>query len=106
MPEQNSELVEISKLNGDFKRNYGKIIGAYLQRRARPVLALERLCGHGFDGRMCLAGEARYRVDTSGMIRRWIYLQCAPSDLGTPSASRVSREVADTIFLNSFSISG
>lgn len=25
-----SELVEISKLNGDFKRNYGKLIGAYL----------------------------------------------------------------------------
>ena len=25
-----SELVEISKLNGDFKKNYGKLIGAYL----------------------------------------------------------------------------
>jgi hypothetical protein len=35
-----SELVEISKLNGDFKRNYGKLIGAYLYLRslsaARP----------------------------------------------------------------------
>jgi hypothetical protein len=30
MSEQFSELVEISKLNGDFKRNYGKLIGAFL----------------------------------------------------------------------------
>jgi len=28
MSEPNSELVEISKLNGDFKRNYGKLLGA------------------------------------------------------------------------------
>ena len=30
MPDRSSELVEISKLNGDFRRNYGKLIGAYL----------------------------------------------------------------------------
>ena len=30
MSEPNSELVEISKLNGDFKRNYGKLLGAVL----------------------------------------------------------------------------
>jgi hypothetical protein len=33
MPKQfdtSSELVEISKLNGSFKRNYGTLIGAYL----------------------------------------------------------------------------
>lgn len=29
-----SELVEISKLNGDFRRNYGKLIGAYLYLRS------------------------------------------------------------------------
>jgi hypothetical protein len=29
-----SELVEISKLNGDFKKNYGKLIGAYLYLRS------------------------------------------------------------------------
>jgi hypothetical protein len=29
-----SELVEISKLNGEFKRNYGKLIGAYLYLRS------------------------------------------------------------------------
>ena len=30
MSEPNSELIEISKLNGDFKRNYGKLLGAVL----------------------------------------------------------------------------
>ena len=30
MSDPSSELVEISKLNGDFKRNYGRLIGAYL----------------------------------------------------------------------------
>jgi hypothetical protein len=29
-----SELVEISKLNGSFKRNYGTFIGAYLYLRS------------------------------------------------------------------------
>ena len=34
MPAQSSsELVEISKLNGDFKRNYGKLLGAILYLR-------------------------------------------------------------------------
>jgi hypothetical protein len=34
MYDQSSELVEISKLNGDFRRNYGKLIGAYLYLRS------------------------------------------------------------------------
>jgi len=34
MPVQSSELVEISKLNGDFRKNYGKLIGAYLYLRS------------------------------------------------------------------------
>jgi hypothetical protein len=29
-----SDLVEISKLNGDFRKNYGKLIGAYLYLRS------------------------------------------------------------------------
>ena len=29
-----SELIEISKLNGDFKKNYGLLIGAYLYLRS------------------------------------------------------------------------
>jgi hypothetical protein len=44
MSDRSSELVEISKLNGDFKRNYGKLIGAFLYLRSvsavrgRPLL--------------------------------------------------------------------
>ena len=34
MSDRFSELVEISKLNGDFKKNYGKLIGAYLYLRS------------------------------------------------------------------------
>ena len=34
MSNPSSELVEISKLNGDFKKNYGKLIGAYLYLRS------------------------------------------------------------------------
>ena len=34
MSDQSSELVAISKLNGDFKRNYGKLIGAFLYLRS------------------------------------------------------------------------
>ena len=34
MSDQFSELVEISKLNGDFKKNYGKPLGAFLYLRS------------------------------------------------------------------------
>ena len=34
MSGQSSELVEISKLNGDFRKNYGKVIGAFLYLRS------------------------------------------------------------------------
>ncbi len=34
MSAQLSELVEISKLNRDFKKNYGNLIGAYLYLRS------------------------------------------------------------------------
>lgn len=34
MPDRSSELVAISKLNGDFRRNYGKLIGAFLYLRS------------------------------------------------------------------------
>jgi len=30
MPEPSSELVALARLNGDFKRNYGMLIGAFL----------------------------------------------------------------------------
>jgi hypothetical protein len=32
--ERTSELVAISKLNGDLKRNYGRFLGAYLYLRS------------------------------------------------------------------------
>jgi hypothetical protein len=32
--DRSSELVEISKLNGSFRRNYGTFIGAYLYLRS------------------------------------------------------------------------
>jgi hypothetical protein len=34
MSEPISELLEISKLNGDFKRNYGKLLGGFLYLRS------------------------------------------------------------------------
>lgn len=34
MSDPSSELIEISKLNGDFKKNYGKLIGAFLYLRS------------------------------------------------------------------------
>ncbi|MHC2333436.1 hypothetical protein [Bradyrhizobium sp. USDA 4454] len=34
MPHQPSELVAIAKLNGDFRRNYGKLLGAFLYLRS------------------------------------------------------------------------
>jgi hypothetical protein len=34
MPDAFSELVEIAKLNGDFQRNYGKLVGGFLYLRS------------------------------------------------------------------------
>ena len=34
MPDRSTELVEISKLNGDFRRNYGKLLGAFVYLRS------------------------------------------------------------------------
>jgi hypothetical protein len=34
MSDLSSELVEISKLNGDFRKNYGKLVGAFLYLRS------------------------------------------------------------------------
>jgi hypothetical protein len=34
MSDQSSELVEISKLNGDFRKNYGRLVGAFLYLRS------------------------------------------------------------------------
>jgi hypothetical protein len=34
MSEQSSELVAIARLNGDFKRHYGRLLGAFLYLRS------------------------------------------------------------------------
>jgi hypothetical protein len=34
MSDRSTELVEISRLNGDFRKNYGKLIGAFLYLRS------------------------------------------------------------------------
>ena len=34
MSDPSTELVQISKLNGDFRRNYGKLVGAFLYLRS------------------------------------------------------------------------
>ena len=48
MPNRSSELVEISKLNGDFKRNYGKLLGAFLYLRS-----ISAACGRPSFGAAC-----------------------------------------------------
>jgi hypothetical protein len=43
-----SELVEIVSRNGDFKRNYGKIIGAYLYLRSISAVRGRSFFWNGF----------------------------------------------------------
>ena len=49
-PGQSSDLLEIAKRNGDFKKNYGMILGAFLYlrtlnaARGRPVYWLGLIC--------------------------------------------------------------
>ena len=52
-----SELVEISKLNGDFKRNYGKLVGAYLYLRSIGAAR----------GRSCAWNGLLFAVFSAGM---------------------------------------
>ena len=47
MSDRFSELVEISKLNGDFKRNYGKLIGAFLYLRSISAIRGRSYFGSG-----------------------------------------------------------
>lgn len=64
---QPSELIEISKLNGDFKKNYGTLIGAFLflcalnAARGRSHF-LERRCARNLRDRPDLVEEARLAV--------------------------------------------
>jgi hypothetical protein len=53
--QSSSELIEISKLNGDFKRNYGKLIGAYLYLRSVSAARGRSLLWTGLAWAACSA---------------------------------------------------
>ena len=58
MSDQSSELVEISKLNGDFRRNYGKLIGAFLYLRSISAARGRSLLWIGLSWTACSAALA------------------------------------------------
>ena len=58
MSDQSSELVEISKLNGDFRKNYGKLIGAYLYLRSVSAARGRSVLWTGFLLALLSAGVA------------------------------------------------
>ena len=58
MSNQSSELVEISKLNGDFRRNYGKLIGAFLYLRSVSAARGRSLIWTGLISILCSAALA------------------------------------------------
>jgi hypothetical protein len=53
-----SELVEISKLNGSFKKNYGPFIGAYLYLRSISAARGRSYLWGGFWFALASAGVA------------------------------------------------
>ena len=69
MSDQVSELVEISKLNGDFKRNYGKLIGAYLYLRSISATRGRSLVWGGLLGAV-VSGIAMWLRATA--FPRWL----------------------------------
>jgi hypothetical protein len=64
MSDRASELVEISKLNGDFKRNYGRLIGAYLYLRSISAVR----------GRSPVWGGLLFAVASAGVA--WLEKYC------------------------------
>ena len=58
MNDRSSELVEISKLNGDFRRNYGKLIGAFLFLRSISAARGRSLLWSGVISIVCSAALA------------------------------------------------
>ena len=58
MPNRSTELVEISKLNGDFRRNYGKLVGAFLYLRSISAARGRSFLWSGLLLAMCSAGVA------------------------------------------------
>ena len=58
MSDRSSELVEISKLNGDFKNNYGKRVGAFLYLRSISAVRGRSLFWTGLILAVCSAALA------------------------------------------------
>ena len=52
-PERASDLVEISKLNGEFSRNYGVVIGAYLYLRSIDAARQRTFSWIGLSSLLC-----------------------------------------------------
>jgi len=76
MPAQFSALVEITKLNGDFKKSlrcahWSLSVSSLDQRYARPLLVLGRRDFDGFVDRARLVGEARLRLVARRLSARW-----------------------------------
>lgn len=71
MPGQDagSDLLEIAKRNGDFRRNYGTIVGAYLYLRTLNAAG----------GRSLLWGGLLFSALTAGMgwLARWVGFRVA-----------------------------
>jgi hypothetical protein len=63
-----SELVEISKLNGDFKKNYGVLIGAYLYLRSISATRGRSLFWPGLISIACSAALVVREVSYSGRV--------------------------------------
>jgi hypothetical protein len=58
-PTPASDLVEISKLNGDFKRNYGTFVGAYLYSRSLKAVRGRPYFWGDIFGAACCSPRAR-----------------------------------------------
>lgn len=82
MSDQSSELIEISKLNGDFKRNCGKLIGAYLFLRSVSAAR-----GRPYFWSGCVVRRLR---DRSKLVEARLALVVHPM-IGRTSASTVSK---------------
>jgi hypothetical protein len=55
---QSSEILEIAKRNGDFRKNYGRIIGAYLYLRSISAVRGRSLLWNGLISIVCSAALA------------------------------------------------
>lgn len=79
--QQHSDLVEIARRNGDFRRNYGTLIGAFLYLRSlNAARGRPQACqGHGDHGPDCAARSHR-RGD------RWMSVLGSKADLVRSSA--------------------